>query len=105
MSPADTTKAPPVGAPTTHSHPAQMTRDPLLEENATLVQRVRELQVALEATRRDDGAMRSELGRLRTEIRRLRSEQRAAEAASALAQLERTARIRLMLRDTHARNP
>jgi hypothetical protein len=75
------------------------------EENATLVQRVRELQVALEAASRDKGNLRRELGRARAEIRCLRSEQRAAEAASELAQLERTARIRLMLRDTHSRNP
>ncbi len=88
-----------------NSRTPKTTRAPLLEENAKLLRRVRDLQNALEATRRDNGALRSELGRVRTKIRCLRSEQREAEAADELAQLERTARIRLMLRDTHSRNP
>jgi uncharacterized membrane protein YccC len=100
-----TTKTAPVDATATHSRPAEMTRAPPLEDNAKLVQRVRELQNALETAGRDSGDLRRELGRARAEIRYLRSEQRAAETASALAQFERTARIRLMLRDTHSRNP
>ena len=67
-------------APTVEPRPAQMTRNPPPEQDAKLVSHVRELC-------------------------RLRSEQRAAEAASALAQLERTARVHVMLRDTHSRNP
>jgi hypothetical protein len=66
---------------------------------------VRELQIALETTGRANRDLRRELDRVRTEIRRLHSEGREADAASELARLERTARVRLMLTDTHSRNP
>lgn len=100
-----TIKAAPVDGTATPCRAAQTTPARLLAENAKLVDRVRDLQVALEAAGRDTGELRGELSRARAEIRRVRSEQQAAEAAPALAELERGPRVRLMLRDTHSRNP
>lgn len=93
---------------TTHS-PARRppARDPLHEENVKLTGRVRQLRRGLEAAARENGQLRRELARALAENRALRSrsDSRTSLAAAGAVRRDREARIRVMLADSHSRNP
>lgn len=81
-------------------------REPLGDENVRLVGRVQQLRNALEAAARENDELRRELARARAENRRLRLVRESSSRVPAGAdRLHRTEWVRVMLADSHSRNP
>lgn len=92
--------------PETSPRPARPpVHDPLREENIKLVGRVQQLRRALEAAAQENGQLRRDLARARAETRAARAARRAVPAPAGSDRFERSSRIRVMLSDSHSRNP
>lgn len=79
--------------------------DPLHEENRALAARLKRLRVALEAAARENADLRREVARLRAENEHLGGTAPVRESDARSGHADRMARVRVMLRDQHSRNP
>ena len=77
----------------------------LREENIELLARLNGLRAALEVATRESAELRRELARLQAENEHLRGVGPIPSADPPTGHADRMARIRVMLRDQHSRNP
>jgi hypothetical protein len=85
---------------------AAAVRDPLHDENVRLVGRVQRLRAALETAQRENGDLRRNLAQAYADNRHLRSLRTSSSRVPAGTDLlHRTEWIRIMLADSHSRNP
>jgi cell division protein FtsB len=75
------------------------------EENLALVARLTRLRTALEEAARENAELRREVARLRAENEHLRGTSTVTQSVARARYGDRAARIRVMLRDQHSRNP
>lgn len=97
MSPVSTPPAP--GRVT--GEQAVPVRDPHHDENLRLAGRVQQLRKALESAARENGELHRELARAHAENQHMRSLRRVPGADG----VDRTKWVRVMLADSHSRNP
>lgn len=81
--------------------------DPLREENIRLAGRVQQLRRALEAAAQENRQLRRDLARAREGAGRAKAASRppGSPPSTAVDQSERNSWIRIMLSDSHSRNP
>jgi hypothetical protein len=82
-------------------------RDPLREENAKLVAQVQHLRRALEAAAQENRQLRRSLARARAENQnaRARANSPGSPPLATSGRYERSGWVRVMLSDSHSRNP